>query len=204
MIIKKKLFQNNEHEGNVTAYFPAAGCRLPATGFRSFSASVHSLLTLVFLLTFCCLLLTTSVYADILERVVAYVDDSAITLSEFGENAQRARKTLSNISDLDIINSMINRLLLLQAAKKMRLEAPNEDELVREYTDIKIKSSIIIREEEIERFYSENKDKFKGQDYVAVRDEIEKYLTEIETNRLLKKDIDELRAKADIRIQLTP
>ncbi len=191
MIIENKSLQNNDHEKSAVKSFPATCYWLLTT-------------SLFLTLTTCYLLLATCVYADILERVVAYVDDRAITLSEFNENAERTRKTLSNVSDVDIINSMINRLLLVQAAKKMRLEAPNEDELVREYTDIKIKASIIIEEEEIERFYSDNKDKFKGLDYFAVRDEIEKYLTEIETNKQLKKDIDELRAQADIRIQLTP
>ncbi len=155
-----------------------------------------------FFLAIGCLSLATCVYAEILERVVAYVNDSAITLSEFRENAQATRKKLGNVSDLDIINSMINRLLLVQEAKKMRLEAPNTDELVLDYVDIKIKSSIIISEDEIESFYNENRDKFKGQDYFAVRDEIEKYLFELETNKRLKKHIEELRAKSEISIQL--
>src|SRR5208283_652393 len=132
-------------------------------------------------LTAFCLLLT-DVYADVIERVVAYVNDTAITLSEFRENARRMRSTLGNVSDTDIINSMINRILLIQEAKKMRLEAPSKDELVREYIDIAIKSGIIIKDEEIEHFYNENREKFKGQDFPAVRDEIEKYLFERETN----------------------
>jgi hypothetical protein len=141
-------------------------------------------------------------HAEVLERVVAYVNDTAITLSEFREDAQRARKTLGNVSDSDIINSVINSVLLLQEAKKRRLEAPNNDQLVRDYIDIKIKSSVLIKDEEIERFYHENSGQFKDQDYLEVRDEIEKYLFELETNKQLKSYIEELRAKADIKIQL--
>ena len=150
----------------------------------------------------CCLLSSAFSHAEILERVVAYVNNNAITLSEFQESAQRTRKTLGNVSDSDIINSMINNLLLVEEAEKMRLEAPNKDELVRDYIDIKIKSSIRIREEDMERFYNENRGQFKGQDYLAVRDEIEKYLLELETNKQLKNHIEELRAKSDIKIQL--
>lgn len=147
-------------------------------------------------------MISAAVYAAVLERVVAYVNDTAITLSEFRENALRSRKTLRNVSDEEIINSMINRLLLLQEAEKMRIEAPGKDELVREYIDIKIKSSIIISDEDIEHFYKENSGQFNGQDYFAVRDDIEKYLFELEVNKQLKRHIEELRAKADIKIQL--
>ncbi len=98
---------------------------------------------------------------------------------------------------------MINRILLLQEAKKMRLEAPDDDQLVQQYIDIKLKSAIIIREEDVERFYDENGGQFKGQDYLAVRDQIEKYLFELETNKRLKNQIKELRAKSDIKIQFS-
>ena len=165
--------------------------------------SVCSLLPLaISLLLVVISLLPTVVYSEVLERVVAYVNNKAITLSEFQESAKKSRKTLVNVSDSDIINAMINNLLLLEEAEKIRLEAPDKDELVREYIDIKIKSSIIIREEDMERFYNENKGQFKGQDYLAVRDGIEKYLFELETNKQLKKNIEELRAKSDIKILL--
>lgn len=156
----------------------------------------------LFLFTAYCLL-PTVVFAEVLERVVAYVNDAAITLSEFREQAQRTRKILGNATDTEIINSMINNLLLLKEAKKMVLEGQSNDELVRDYIDIKIKSSIIIKESDIERFYNENKGQFKGQDYLSARDGIEKYIFELETNKLLKKHIEELRAMSDIKIQLT-
>ena len=159
-------------------------------------------LSFCFFVAACCLLLAALCYAEILERVVAYVNNTAITLTEFRKEAQRSRKTLDKVSDSEIINSMINRILLLQEAKQMRLEAPDDDKLVQEYIDIKIKSAIIIREEDIERFYSENSERFKGQNYLAVRDQIEKYLSELETNKRLKEQIAELRAKSDIKIQL--
>jgi len=162
-----------------------------------------NLFSFILLFTSCCLL-PAVVYPEVVERVVAYVNNNAITLSDFQENAQKTRKKLGNVSDSEIINTMINNLLLVEEAEKMRLEAPDKDELVRDYIDIKIKSSVIIREEDIESFYNENRGRFKGQDYLAVRDEIEKYLLEFETNKQLKNHIEELRAKSDIKIQLTP
>ena len=163
----------------------------------------RKLLSFILLVTSYCLL-PTFVYSEILERVVAYVNNKAITLSEFQENAQKTRKKLGNVSDSEIINTMINNLLLVEEAEKMRLEAPDKDELVRDYIDIKIKPFIRIREEDTERFYNENRGQFKGQDYLAVRDEIEKYLSELATNKQLKTHIEELRAKSDIKIQLIP
>lgn len=158
----------------------------------------------------CCLFIAAYVLlfagyssAKVLNRVVAYVDEAAITLSEFQENSQKIKKTLSDISDEDVLNSMINSLLLLKEAGKMRLEAPTKDEILKDFIDIKIKSSIIIKEEDIERFYREHRDDFKGKNYIAVRDEIEKYLFELETNKQLKKYLDELKANAEIKIQLT-
>lgn len=161
------------------------------------------LFSFILLLTSYCLL-PTDVHPEVIERVVAYVNDNAITLSAFEKSAKETRKKLGKVSDSDIINSMINNLLLVEAAKNMRLEAPDDDKLVQEYIDIKIKPAIIIREEDIESFYNENKGQFKGQDYLAVRDGIEKYLIELDTNKQLKKLIEELRSKSDIKIQLSP
>lgn len=160
------------------------------------------------MLALLCLLLTlnsqlsTVCSAEVLNRVVAYVDDSAITLSEFRETFVRMKMTVSNISAEEVIASMINRRLLLKEAAKMRLEAATKDELLKDYIDIKIKASILIREKDTERFYNEHREDFKGKDYASVRDEIDKYLFEMEVNRQLKKHIEDLRANAEIKVQL--
>jgi hypothetical protein len=135
--------------------------------------------------------------------VVAYIDDTAITLSEFQENYLKMRKTVENITKEEVINSMINRLLLIKEAKRMRLEAPTDDELLKDYIDIKIKSLILIKEEIIQEFYNKHINEFKGKDFLTVRDDIEKYLFEMETNKQLKIHLEELRANAEIRIQLS-
>jgi hypothetical protein len=134
--------------------------------------------------------------------VVAYVDDTAITLSEFEETYNEMREAVKDITKEEAINSMINSVLLLHEARKMRLDAPTKEDLVKDYIDIKIRSLIFIRESDIRAFYEKNIDKFKGIDYLQVRDEIESYLFELETNRRLQSHLEQLRANAEIKIQL--
>ena len=140
--------------------------------------------------------------AEILNRVVAYVDDTAITLLEFNEFRMKMKETASSVTDEEVINSMINRQLLFKEARKMRLEAATKDDLLKDYIDIKIKTAIIIKEADIERFYSEHLEEFKGRSFSSVRDEIDKYLFELEVNRQLKKHLEDLRTWAEIKIQL--
>lgn len=162
----------------------------------------YSLLVTVLLATACCLLLTAYSSAEIIDRVVAYVDDTAITLSEFEKTYNEMRVAIKDITKEEVINSMINRVLLLHEARKMRLEAPTKDELIKDYIDIKIRSPIFVRESDIVEFYKTHIDRFKGVDYLRVRDEIESYLFEVKTNRRLQSHLEELRANAEIKIQL--
>lgn len=159
-----------------------------------FLVALYSSLLLILLATVC--------RAEVIDRVVAYVDDTAITLAEFQRNYARMREAVGTAGKEEALNSMINSLLLLKEARKMRLEAPSKDELLREYVDIKIRAAVIIKEEDIERFYRDHINDFNGKDYVLVRDEIEKYLFELETNRLLKRHLEDLRSRAEIKMQL--
>jgi hypothetical protein len=155
-----------------------------------------------FLTIFLCLLLSSLCYAEVIDRVVAYVDDAAITLSDFREMQKAMKKALPSITDEDVLNSMINSLILLKEGRRMRLEAPSKDEIVRAYIEIRIKSPLIVKEVEIEKFYREHREEFKEKEYIAVRDEIERYLFELETNRQLKRHLEELKANASVKIQL--
>ncbi len=140
------------------------------------------------------LVLCSSLYAGIIDRVVAFVDDTAITLSELYEVYSESIKLNPEISKKEVLDSMINRVLLLREAKKLRLNAPSDEELLREYISLRIVPHI--REEDILNFYQRHIDDFRGKDFESVRGEIENYLTESELNRLLKKHIEELRKKA--------
>ncbi|NTU42389.1 MAG: hypothetical protein HGA78_04930 [Nitrospirales bacterium] len=148
-----------------------------------------------------CLLSSVLCSAEVIDRVVASVDDRAITLSELQETSREMTKAHA-MTENEVLSSMINRLLLLREAKKMRFEGASDDEIIREYLDIKIRSLILIKEEAIRKFYADNMDKWGGKDYLDVRDDSERYLFEKEFNDRLKKHLEELREKSEITIML--
>jgi len=140
--------------------------------------------------------------AEIKDRVVAFVDNTAITLSELEETYVETIRVNPNITRDEVLHTMVNRLLLLREAKKLRLEALSDDALMKEYIDLKIRPLIKIKEEEVTDFYQRHPEDFQGRDFEAVREEIEKYLIEKEMNQRLKREIEELKQKAYIKMQL--
>jgi hypothetical protein len=161
-----------------------------------------------FLFIIFCLLLLTSYFllptyicsAELIDRVVAFVDEKAITQSEFNEVYEKTAKIKSDISKEDVLYTMINKTLLLAEAKKLKIEAGTDEDVLNEYMELKVKAFIRIKEEDMEDFYNKNISEFKGAAYDTVRDKIEEYFTEREVNRLLKRHINELRAKAYIKV----
>ena len=166
----------------------------------------EGLCSVFFFMLFVTLLLSfafcPSLFAGIKDRIVAFVGNDAITLSELEKTFTDTLRITPNVTKDEVLNTMVNRLLLLREAKKIKLEAPSEDELLREYTDLKIRAFIRIREEELTDFYDKHLSDFQGKEFESVRDEIESYLTEKELNQHLKSHINELREKACIKIQL--
>jgi len=146
----------------------------------------------------------TASHAALIDRVVAFVDNRAVTLSEFEEQFKKTRQMAPDISEEEVLNTMINRILLLRESKKYRIEAPSEDEAIKEYIDLKVRAFIAVGEREIEAFYKTNMSQFQDKDYEQVRGEIEKYLTEKELNERLKAMLRDLRKNAYVRIQLKP
>lgn len=138
---------------------------------------------------------------EIIDRVIAFVDEQAITLSEFREQKQNIIKIAPDITEEEVLNAMINKKLLIRDAKKYRIEAPSDEEIARDYIDLKVRAFIRIRESQTEEFYHQNISEFSGKNYDDVRDEIEEYLTEKEVNRRLKELVMELREKAYVKIQ---
>jgi hypothetical protein len=137
--------------------------------------------------------------AGISDRVVAFVDDQAITMSELDEQFRNTVKISPEITKGEVLDTMINRLLLLREARKYRIEAPSADQVMHEYIDLKIRAFIRVGEAEIERFYLENKADFGGREFNEARDEIDAYLTEKKLNERLKEMIMQLRADAYIK-----
>ena len=140
--------------------------------------------------------------AAIFDRVVAFVDDQAITLSGLQEQFENMKKLSPDITEEEVVNTMINRILLLREAKKYRIEAPTKQQMLDEYVDLKVRAFIKVSEADIQEFYNQNRDKFPGKTYEDVQDEIEKYLAEKELNARLKETLNELRKNAYIKIQL--
>ncbi|MCL5023831.1 MAG: hypothetical protein M1497_10780 [Nitrospirae bacterium] len=147
-------------------------------------------------------LLFTVGHAELIDRVVACVNDRAITLSELRENYEKTKKIEPDITMAEVLNTMINRLLLLNDARRLKIDAKNDESVLNEYIELKVRAFIRVKEEDIEDYYKKNEKEFKGAPFESVRDKIEEYLTEKEINRLLKKQIAELRAKAYVKVLL--
>ena len=144
----------------------------------------------------------SAVNGEIKDRVVAFVDNTAITLSELEMTYADTIKINPKVTKDEVLNTMINRLLLLKEAKKIGLEAPSEDQLLQEYIDLKIRAFIKIKEKDLLDFYNKHLADFKGKEFESVREEIEKYLTENELNPRLKAHMSELKEKVCVKIQL--
>lgn len=154
------------------------------------------------LVALCSLFSATVSFAAISDRVIAFVDDHAITLSELEENYKTANALSRSITREEVLNTVINRVILLKEAKKYRIEAPTIDEVLKEYIDLKIRALIRVNDADIEKFYNANMQNFQGREYEDVRDEIDLYLTEKLLNERLRETLNELRNKAYIRIYL--
>ncbi len=157
-------------------------------------------------------LFVTCVYAEVIERIVAIVDDDVITLSEFKEAFQNALSSGVKPTEIlkdEVLTGMINKILLLREAKRLRMEhlvgkeeQKNDNALLRKYIEKRIKAFIRISFDSIEKFYNINKKSFGDKKFYDVKNEIESYLIEKELNKKLLEHIKELRENAYIRIQL--
>ena len=155
----------------------------------------------LFFVFFLFFVLSAPLHAAIVDRVVAFVDNVAITLSDFEMKYAEMAAVDPGIKKEEVLNAMVNRTLMMREAKRLRLEAVTEDALLKEYIDLKIRAFIRIKDEEVKEFYEKNAAEFHGKEYEAARDEIEAYLTESELNKKLKAHLDDLRAKACVEIQ---
>ena len=156
----------------------------------------------LFLVIFFFMIISPAQSSEIKDRVAAYVDNEAITVSELEIAFADTLHALPSITRMEVLQTMINKIILIREAKHIRLDAPNDDELLNEYIDLKIRAFIRIKEKELSAFYEENSSEFQGQDFDDVREEIESYLIEKELNENLKEHINNLKREACIEIQL--
>jgi hypothetical protein len=131
---------------------------------------------------------------------VAYVEDTAITLSELNSNYEKSKAIMDNISKNDVMDSMINQVLLLREARKMRIDSKDKAALLKDYIDLRIKATIYIKESQTETFYNANQSNFGGKPYLAVKDDIERYLFEKEINERLRSHLNNLRVETEVQI----
>jgi hypothetical protein len=158
----------------------------------------------VTILIVCCLLSTVS-SAELMERVVAIVDDDVILLSELNEALKKAEGRKS----IEVLNEMINRRLLLKDAQRFihvsgSIHYTDEeiDRIIKEYINLRIRPFIRIPVEEVEGYFREHRESFGDRNFYEVKDEIEALLTEEEVRRRLNEHLRRLKNKSYIRIQL--
>jgi len=149
------------------------------------------------------IILASICYCEIVDRILAYVENQAITLRDFELFSTDIKKRIPDIKNDEIVELLINRTLLIRKAKEIYFEGKDE-EIINNYIDLKIRSKIIVPESKIRDYYEEHKNIFKDKAYSSVRDEIEKYLFERELNIKLKKHIKELRETSEIKIVFIP
>lgn len=137
-----------------------------------------------------------------IDRVVAYIDDDAITMLELQREHKRRAAMSPREPMQQTLDALINTRLMLKAAHQSKLSIGTVDEvaILERYIELKIKASVLVSEAEIKKYYKKNKNRFKGADYNDVRPEIRKYLEEKEFNEALIKHIRELRERAAIRV----
>lgn len=150
------------------------------------------------------------VYADeqVLDRIVAVVDDDIVMLSEVQRSFYEAQQSGLDVTEEETLNGLVNRILLLNQAKKIRKKhiysvytEQDNNVLIHEYLQKRVREFIRISLQDIEDFYNKNRE-FFDQEFSVVRDEIERYLINVEFNRRVLEHIEELRTRSYIRIQL--
>ncbi len=166
---------------------------------------------------FVCILFITAVFhgggvkAELLERVVAVVNDDAILLSEFRKELKIAREENDEVTKDEVLQDMINREIILDQIKRFNLGKDskilkNADDriLVKRYIDRRVKSLIYIPFEEIESYYISHKEKYRGRELHEVKAEIESEMRQERLQDKLDDHMAALRKSTYIRIQLNP
>ena len=151
------------------------------------------------------LLFSGLVSAEVLERVVAVVNDEVILLSDFQKELSSREAAAPGLSEAEVLDDMVNSLLLLQEARKFRLNntaANTEVSIVALYIERVIKSLIHVPYEEIEAYYAANGELYGDREFYDVKDDIETILIEQELKIRMLRHTEELRARSYIRIQL--
>jgi hypothetical protein len=152
---------------------------------------------------FCLGVFRAPVQAEVIDMVAAFVDSEAITLSELDAEYGRALGIEGLVTRGAVLDRMINRVLLLREARRLRIDAPDTEALLTEYVNMKLRAFVTVTESSAREYYrAHREDDFREKDYAEVRDRIIQYLREEEAARRLDEHLSALRAKSYIRILL--
>ncbi|NOX21378.1 MAG: hypothetical protein GXO99_09040 [Nitrospirae bacterium] len=138
--------------------------------------------------------------AKIVDRVVAYVGYDAITYVDLTEFIEKMHKKGIDIKPREAVKTLVNRLIFIKEARRLRLQASNNDALIQKYIDIKIKPFVFIKDEEVLAYYKEHIDVFKDRPFEQLREEITRVLFEKKLNRAIKEHLKKLKRSYDVVI----
>ncbi|MBI5675126.1 MAG: hypothetical protein HZC48_04725 [Nitrospirae bacterium] len=164
----------------------------------------------LFLLLVSSFFFLNSAYAELLERIVAVVNEDTILLSELKNEVRLRNAQGAEVSDAEALDEMIDRKLLLEQAKRMRIEGDAEsdkslmtdDIIINGYIERRVKAFIHIPLKEMEDYYSDNIGSFSNKKFYEVKNEIETKLIETKLKDKLQEHIRDLRKDSYIRVQL--
>lgn len=163
-----------------------------------------------FLFLLSCILSLGAADAEMLERVVAVVNEEVILLSEL-KNAVQLRKVQGlEAAEAEVLDEMINRGLLLEQAAKMRIQGDAEsdksltadDIIINGYIERRVKAFIHIPLKDLEDYYNDNAGSYGTKKFYEVKGEIETKLLEDVLKEKLEEHIRDLRKDSYIRVQL--
>ena len=147
--------------------------------------------------------------SELVESIVAVVNDDVILLSEFKVVMRQAKENGKEVTVKAVIEGMIHNRLLLEQAKKFNFGRnvsgdmhSDPEKVIKNYIDKRIKAMIHIPFRDIETYYLNNPDKYAERDLSDVKSEIEEYLLNMMLEIKRMEHIDELMEEATIRIQL--
>ncbi len=140
----------------------------------------------------------------LIDRVVAFIDDTAITLVDYQKYYQVAKKFHPGLSPEEAINTLINRMLLIREARRLRLKGETEDEIINHYIDIRIRAFVRVSEAEVRGFYEKNRERFGSAKLQELYAQIDTLLREKKVNSMLKRHLKELKRGSYIKVNYIP
>lgn len=158
-----------------------------------------SVLVMLFSLLMVCLLPERAL-SELIDRVMASVDDEAITSFDLEGFIAKMKARGIRVTGKEALDTLVNRKLLIGEARKLRLEAESDDRLIERYIEIKIRPFVFVKQEEVRAYFEEHKENFKGVDYLQVRPKIERLIFEKKLNGAIKRHLRMLKKRHSVKI----